>query len=366
MKESQRIDWIDIAKGIGIIFVVLGHCVVKTDYIHKFIFSFHMPLFFVLSGYCFHVEKYKSVKEVLQKRARALLLPYCKFVLVGLCVTFLIPEWREALTVRGLLTDLYLGYPSSVHITSIWYLVSLCGITVVYSILHFWVKKTGKSIILYLGVTLSGVAGYCIYVVKSLAGVGDNTAEAASTISLPGGRLPLTIDASLMALVFFAIGVWCYQKDVLSHLKHKKTCSVIGMALTVAVGCFLNTRVNIHGCSYGNIVYFFIAAIGGTITVISIAQLMSMGAGKIIRGMKNVLIFLGKNSLFMFAMQSLFMHLYVYVINKCTENQYVLYENVPSLYGMVGFVLITVFCLPISYWVGEKCKKFMVRKNEQN
>ena len=267
------------------------------------------------------------------------------------------------MTVKGLLTDLYLGYPSSVHITSIWYLISLCGITVVYFILYAWSQKIGKKFVLYLGLALSGAAGYCIYIVKGLAGVGDNTAEAASAISLPGGRLPLTVDASLMALIFFAIGVWCCQRDMLSRLKNKGTLAAAGLVMTVVVGCFFNTRVNIHGCSYGNIVYFFVAAMSGTIMVICVAQTIGTGTGKLVTGLKRTFIFFGKNSLFMFAMQSLFVHLYVYVINKCTGREYVLYENVPFLYGMMGFLLITVLCLPISYWVVWKCKKFVVRKN---
>lgn len=357
MKENQRIDWIDIAKGIGIILVVLGHCVVKTDFTHKFIFSFHMPLFFILSGYCFHVEKYENIKEVFCKRAKALLLPYGRFILVGLVVTLLIPQWRTALTVKGLLTDLYLGYPSSVHVTSIWYLVSLCGITVIYYILYFWAKKTGKNLILYLGVALSGMAGYAVYLVKSFMGVSDNATEAASKMSLPGGRLPLTVDASLTALVFFAIGVLFYQKQLLNKLKYKKIIVLVGFVLTSLVGGFLNTRVNIHGCSYGNIIYFYVCAIGGTIMVISLSQLIGEAAGAFIGKVKGILIFLGKNSLFMFAMQSLFVHLYVCVINEFTGEQYELYETLPTVYGMVGFVWIMVIGLPLSYLITEKIKK---------
>lgn len=47
----QRNSVIDIAKGIGIILVILGHLVSYEDYISSYIFSFHMPLFFFITGY---------------------------------------------------------------------------------------------------------------------------------------------------------------------------------------------------------------------------------------------------------------------------------------------------------------------------
>lgn len=366
MSKNQRIEWIDIAKGIGIILVVLGHCVVKTDYVHKFIFSFHMPLFFILSGYCFHAEKYSGIKEVFLKKAIALLVPYFKFVLLGLIVTLIIPGWREGLSLKGILTDLYLGYPSTVHITSIWYLVSLYGISVVFYILYLWAKKTERNIIIYIGVVLSGMAGYAIYIIKSLTGVSDNTAEVASQIALPGGRLPLTIDASLMALVFFALGVWIRKKKMLEFLTFKGIYAIIGFALTTLLGVFLNVRVNIHGCSYGNILYFFACALSGTIMVICLSQLLSENKSNIVNQVKKILLYYGKNSLFMFAMQSLFIHLFVYIINECTGKNYELYEDLPTIYGMIGFGVITVVCLPLSHRLTIMIKRCGVRKYEQS
>ncbi len=51
MSESKRLDFIDIAKGIGIILVVTGHLLPVAAGLHVLIYSFHMPLFFFLSGF---------------------------------------------------------------------------------------------------------------------------------------------------------------------------------------------------------------------------------------------------------------------------------------------------------------------------
>ena len=52
--QAKRDIAIDIAKGLGIVLVVLGHTVAvwggKHETLHRFIYSFHMPLFFAVSG----------------------------------------------------------------------------------------------------------------------------------------------------------------------------------------------------------------------------------------------------------------------------------------------------------------------------
>lgn len=41
---------LDIAKGIGILLMVIGHCYHTENIVLKTIYSFHMPLFFIVSG----------------------------------------------------------------------------------------------------------------------------------------------------------------------------------------------------------------------------------------------------------------------------------------------------------------------------
>ena len=62
----QRIRFFDIAKGVAILAVILGHSAIEANdfipsytaqIILSFCFSFHMPLFFILSGYFIHPER---------------------------------------------------------------------------------------------------------------------------------------------------------------------------------------------------------------------------------------------------------------------------------------------------------------------
>ena len=73
---SNRIEYLDIAKGIGILLVVLGHndFEVISPFVQRLIYSFHMPLFFFLSGYFLNTSV--SFFEFFKKRFNSLLKPF--------------------------------------------------------------------------------------------------------------------------------------------------------------------------------------------------------------------------------------------------------------------------------------------------
>lgn len=80
---AKRLTYIDLAKGIGIILVVVGHTV-KDATSHSVIFSFHMPLFFILGG-CF--IKPLGIKKNLPKVWKSLLFPYLFTCIISLLYT---------------------------------------------------------------------------------------------------------------------------------------------------------------------------------------------------------------------------------------------------------------------------------------
>jgi fucose 4-O-acetylase-like acetyltransferase len=73
---SKRIEYLDIAKGIGILLVVLGHndFEVISLFVQRLIYSFHMPLFFFLSGY--FINTGTPFIDFVKKRFNALIKPY--------------------------------------------------------------------------------------------------------------------------------------------------------------------------------------------------------------------------------------------------------------------------------------------------
>lgn len=69
--EKNRINYFDIAKGIGMLCVILGH--LSLSAINMVVFTFHMPLFFIISGY---FMKKQDTRLVIHKKFRQLLIPY--------------------------------------------------------------------------------------------------------------------------------------------------------------------------------------------------------------------------------------------------------------------------------------------------
>lgn len=94
----QRIQALDIAKGIGIVLVVIGHSINGDALLGRIIWSFHMPLFFIIAGMCFNNAKYTDLSILIKNRLRTLLLPAIIFTIIDiLLLEVLIPEKATAL-----------------------------------------------------------------------------------------------------------------------------------------------------------------------------------------------------------------------------------------------------------------------------
>ena len=90
MKHYREID---ILRGIAIIMVFLGHAVIVYPInlenvawcrgLVAFISAVHMPLFFVVAGFCFHQKN--TYGDMVQKKIQRLLIPYTAFNLMDMC-----------------------------------------------------------------------------------------------------------------------------------------------------------------------------------------------------------------------------------------------------------------------------------------
>ena len=80
--SSGRLRFVDIAKGISIICIILGHLEIHA--ITRVVFTFHVPIFFLITGY--FVSTKMSVRDFAAKKARMLLVPYYVTSLVMILV----------------------------------------------------------------------------------------------------------------------------------------------------------------------------------------------------------------------------------------------------------------------------------------
>ena len=81
LHNNGRLPWLDMARGIAMLFIIIGHCDGLPQIMRHAIFSFHVPLFFILSGYV-----YKKKEKSIRKDLKQLMIPYV--ITVGIVIVF--------------------------------------------------------------------------------------------------------------------------------------------------------------------------------------------------------------------------------------------------------------------------------------
>ncbi len=87
---SERQGWIDVARGIGILAVVAGHVWTRGAF-RDAVYSFHMPLFFLLSGL---LAKPQPVGAFAWRQLTAQMRPYFAFLALLLLADQIIEPWK--------------------------------------------------------------------------------------------------------------------------------------------------------------------------------------------------------------------------------------------------------------------------------
>jgi len=136
----ERNVTIDVLKGWAIYLVVMGHFIYETYtkfyseqsfYVNKFIYSFHMPLFFVVGGYCnaWSIQKYK-IKSFFTKKTKSLLIPFFFWTMSAVVLNLI--SLRNDPDIGAVFFKLMLR--CFVYTPSVWYLLILYLATLVFRI----------------------------------------------------------------------------------------------------------------------------------------------------------------------------------------------------------------------------------------
>lgn len=83
-ENLNRSLWLDIAKGVTIVLMVLGHTSIP-DAFSRLIWAFHMPLFFIASGWMTSWLKY-SVAGFIVRKSRSIMIPFAVYSTVVLSI----------------------------------------------------------------------------------------------------------------------------------------------------------------------------------------------------------------------------------------------------------------------------------------
>ncbi len=338
---KQRIEWIDIAKGLGIIMVIAGHTIALRY--SQWLYAFHLPLFFFLSGLVFNQLKYNNYLFFFKVKAKQILLPWIVFFFIALIFCLIIPQWRENLSIHQILVELYTTNSNNIQNSSIWYLICMF---VALNLFYFTnkIKRTKTTITLFILVAILFLWIKNILLLSS------------ALIPLLGARLPFKMDSAMLALVFLAAANW--NKDrfmkIVSAWKYGWGGAII-LAIVLFATSVLNGWTNMNSLDCGRIplLYYPIAFLGIFVVCI-FSKLIS--DSKFLR-IKKILSIYGKESLFIFGLQSLFIRLYLLVFNNIQNINMELYMNNPLVHQIGSFVVVSFVISPIIICLKNFAKK---------
>ncbi|MFW9907451.1 MAG: acyltransferase family protein [Candidatus Thorarchaeota archaeon] len=97
LESSNRIEWIDVSKGIAIILVVLVHSIIpQINPVTTHLSSFAIPLFFVLAGLTYNPEKHRqNLRRLAKIRGQQYMLPYFCLYTIIMVLFYLVPNAVE-------------------------------------------------------------------------------------------------------------------------------------------------------------------------------------------------------------------------------------------------------------------------------
>ena len=163
MNIKERIHYIDIAKGIAMILVILGHTKkLVSPTIVWWLYTFHMPLFFILSGMVFNPDKYKSFKEMFKSKFKSLIIPYISLCLIAWFWTMIVKQPTDFLSEKTMkkFIGIFLGERGSTYYFSMWFMTALFLSEVLLYSLTKLLKN--KKLFFSIGFALSSVLGCVI------------------------------------------------------------------------------------------------------------------------------------------------------------------------------------------------------------
>lgn len=299
--NNKRINWIDMAKGIGMLLVIIGH--VGAGHYERWIYSFHLPLFFFLSGYVFSVKS--SFKEFIIKKIKGILVPY--FCLGALLIVYqAIHEELESIrdlnfsTIYNEIIDLVV----QVRCWDLWYLTCLFMVNVIFYVIIKLLKRTWAAGAASVLLTIFGFYYY-----------------------MHGGKgIFWNIDVCFFAVFFFFVGYWFkngYGKKLLDKCDESRLVSILVFIIAWIVNFVCGElsydlsemQFEMYMGTYGVPYLSYAAAVGGIIGTVVLSKWISLFP----------IIYIGRNSILYFAWhQSVVMPFTEVILEK--------YEYLPNEY----------------------------------
>lgn len=265
--NTKRLTYFDLAKGFGILFVVLGHIEYISEELRGFISSFHMPLFFIISGMlmAYKYDTEKSFSSFTQKTSKGLLIPYMWFSIIYVFIdiyNLIIHAINGRTFVENIISSL-----TFYGVSVLWFLPALF----IGEIGAFFLIKNLKKFYLTIPIALIiAVVAYSGQI--KISGVYDANASILLITSLI--NLVRVFIRGLIAVFFVVAGYHIFDLFLRKSEKFSVYELVLGIVFFIAniFLCLINGCVDFHYIILKNVPMFFICALIGSMAVILISK----------------------------------------------------------------------------------------------
>ncbi len=281
IRSKGRIEYIDIAKGIGILAIVIGHMgfseLPGSQYIVPLFFQFHVPIFFLIAGY--FLSQKQNVLTFIASKARRMLLPYlfCCVVIALILLLYLslFGSTQPPSIYPNISSFLFAAIygsggggnpspPGIIHIGAIWFLQALFVALVEVRVLIALKKWAFIPIVIF---------------------------AVASSLSSRYFWLPFNIQSGLCGGLYVYVGYIAKKYDAL--LRTPSPVFIMILVVFCILGVKNNIWVDLCGASFGTAYLGLPLSISTSYLVIRLSSWIRYS----IPSLASILVFFGKNSL---------------------------------------------------------------------
>lgn len=314
---------IDVMRGIAIILVVLGHSIgnIENNF-NKCILSFHMPLFFIISGLvaknCYTVDN--KIKYVL-KRTKLILIPnFIMGIILVLYEIIIKMMILKEITFNEIdLMYCFFGY---------WFLWTLFFVSILFIIISSLIDLKNKKIQIIVGTVSIILAIFSAYKLK--------------------GEYILAWNIIPMAFCFYYFG-FIFKDFILSEslikFVEEKIVFIISIFVTLSL---INSPALMYKNAYGNLAIFIVTSILGLFVTIWISNCLEEN---------KMLNFTGRNSIVFYIMHWVVFRSIKGVLNKIS----IISSN--EVLALLTFIIsMTILLLIVKIYVYIK-QKYMTIKS---
>jgi len=256
--EQKRERWLDIAKGIGIILVLIDH---SQSFMSDYVSWFHLSIFFVLSGYLFKpLSNWKEFKGWAVKRTLSLMIPYISFMAI---ITFYryvveIVNGNHSISwfIKDIARNIFGGRFIGGFYAPFWFITCLLVTQITFALVLLLLKSNKKQFTLIL----------VLYLIAHI--------EAWLT-HFKGIQfyIPLALDITLISLTYYSVGY--YFKKFIKNIPITLTALAVTLSSLIVFfhsKGYLNFKYELKYIQYTNLILDFLIPILFTLAVLGICQ----------------------------------------------------------------------------------------------